>query len=544
VTLLSAWALAGLLLIAPLVLAHLRRRRPPPQEVPSLLIWQELQKLSTTGERRLRIPRLPLLLALQVLALTLLVLGLARPAGGAPVGTEATRVLVLDDSLWMTPPGRLSTAERQLLGAAMSTPSPKQVAVLVSGSTPYLLYRGAPTGVAAALARVRPTTAPNHLEGALRLAGALLGRGGRIALSRAPEDALPPLLESAGKIQDQTASPTRGLQAILSPTARCPINGTGQCEVLASIRNTALRAAVDEYLIESPGTTPIKRSVGVPADGQAEVVLQASAGSRVSIRLLGPDTLSSASSVSVNLPSGSGLPSPTSVTLVGSPADALPVARALKAVAGVKLRLRTPSDYRPSDARQSAIVVLDGSLPAEGLPQAAGLLLIDPPRLPGGHVGPAMRETDLSGTDASSPLLAGVDLSSLIVDSGGARVMTPPVSLRWVAWSPEGPLLAYGLYEGHRLALLSFDPAMSDLPQLSAFPLLIANLLHSLAGATQPSPATLEGQPSPVDLHTPAGSTVGGPQRNLAPWLLLAALLVMALEAAYATRQRPRVVPA
>jgi Aerotolerance regulator N-terminal len=547
VTLLSAWALAGLLLIAPLVLAHLRRRRPPPQEVPSLLIWEQLQKLPTSGERRLRIPRLPVLLALQMLAVAVLVLALARPAGGARAGSEATRVLVLDDSLWMTPTGRLSTAERGLLDGAASTPSAKKVAVVVSGSTPYVLYQGGRAGVAAALARVRPTTAPNHLDEAMRLAGALLERGGRIVVMRAPEDALPPLPGSLGEIQEETAGTASGLQAILSPSARCDGSGVGECELLASIRNTAPRAVLDKYLIEGVGTAPLERSVRVPAGGQVEVALPIKGGSRVALRLLGPNILAAASRVTGMAPSGNGLSSSTSVTIVGAPADALPVARALSAVSGVKLRLRTPSDYRPADARASTVAVFDRSLPSGALPPTPGVLLIDPPRLPGGRVGAVMREAELSGTDPSSPLLAGVDLSSLTVSDGGARVMTLPGALQWVAWSAEGPLLAFGRYEGRRLALLSFDPAMSDLPQLSAFPVLLANLLRSLAAETQPRAMPLPGShgpPSPVAMATPAGSTAGGPPKNLAPWLLIAAVLVMALEAAYAARQPSRVVPA
>jgi hypothetical protein len=542
VTLLSAWALAGLVLIAPLVLAHLRRSRPPLREVPSLLIWQELQHLDTGGQRRLPIPRLPLLLLLQLLALVALVLALARPAGGAPAGAGSARVLVLDDSVWMTVPGRLAAGERELERVAASAPRGSRLAVVVAASAPYVLYRGGEQGLAAALARVHPTAAPTRLGEALTLAGALLKPGGRIALARAPEDQLPSMLSTPGELRDAVAGPALGQQGIFSPAARCGIGSAGGCEVLASVRNSAAATVTDEYTVEGIGAASGPRSVSVPAGGHAEIAFSAPPGANVSLRLLGADTLAAAARARVSVPDADGVPSPTRVTLVGEPADALPVARALAAVAGVRLRLRTPGDYRARDARESDLVVLDRSLPGGSLPSAPGVLLIDPPRVPGGHVGAAMRESVLSGGDPTSPLLEGVELSSLALDAGGARVLSLPAGLRWIAWSPEGPLLASGLDAGRRLAVLAFDPAKSDLPQLPAFPLLIANLLRALTSPEQgeASLASPTEQPSVIDARAAAGAVAGGPRANLAPWLLLAALLVVALEAGYGVRRRGR----
>jgi hypothetical protein len=542
VALLSAWALAGLLLIAPLVLLHLRRRRPPLHEVPSLLIWQELRELDASGERHLRIPRLPLLLLLQALALALLVVALARPTGGASAGGGSERVLVLDDSMWMTVPGRLATGERELERFAAGAPGGTRIGVVVSAGAPYVLYRGGAGGVAAALAGVHPTMAPARLGDALSLAGALLDPGGRIALARAPEDALPSMTASAGELHDALAGPPVGEQGIFSASARCGI-GRGGCEVLAMVRNSAPAQATDEYVVEGTGAAPGRGHVSVPAEGEAAIALAAPAGAEVSLRLPEHDALAAAARAWVRVPGAAGPPPGTRVTLVGEPADALPVARALAAVAGVRLRLRTPRDYRMGDARASDVVVFDGWLPRGSLPQAPGILLIDPPRVPGGHVGATMDEAAVSGTDASSPLLEGVDLSSLAVDAGGARVLSLPAALRWIAWSPAGPLLASGADGGRQLAVLSFDPALSDLPQLPAFPVLVANLVRALASrgpATAPSDADLaspqERSPA-VDIRATGAAMAGGSRANLAPWALLAALLVMLFEAAYGARQ-------
>ena len=69
----AGWALAGLVLLAPLVLLHLRRRGLVVREVPSLLLWEQIELVDAKGSRGLRRPPLPLLLALQALALALLV---------------------------------------------------------------------------------------------------------------------------------------------------------------------------------------------------------------------------------------------------------------------------------------------------------------------------------------------------------------------------------------------------------------------------------------------------------------------------------------
>ncbi len=537
-TLLSWWALAGLALIAPLVIAHLRRRRPPPREVASLLIWQELEGSKSDGERRLRLPRLPLLLLLQLLALVLLVVSLARPAGALPRADGAGRALVLDDSEWMSIPGRLATGERVLEQDAARAPRGTRMAVVVAGETPYVLYRGGSGGLARALARVRPTAAAEQLPDALSLAAAQLAPGGRIGLARAPEDGLPAVLAGRGELSDVLAGTPLGKQAMVSALARCGIGAADGCEVLASVRNTASHFVTDAYAVSAGGHAAGTGTVRVPPAGQAEIALAAGAGSSVTVRLTGADVLTGASSARAAVPGPDGVPSPTRVTLVGEPADALVLARALGAVSGVRLRLRTPSDYRAGEARESGVVVVDGPLPGGRLPDAPGVLLIDPAGLPGGRAQGAMGESEVSGSDPASPVLEGVDLSSLEVESGGARRLELPPSLRWVLWSPEGPLLAYGDYGGRRLAVLAFDPDRSDLPQLPAFPLLVANLLRELTGSSPPAAPAPDA--ASVDLRAATETVAGGTRSNLAPWLLLAALLVILCEALYGVRLRGR----
>ena len=171
------------------------------------------------------------------------------------------------------------------------------------------------------------------------------------------------------------------------------------------------------------------------------------------------------------------------MTLVGAPSDAVAVAQAFAAVPGVTLRLHTPAKYRAADAVTSDLAVLDGSLPAPASPVPGGAP--DRPAPPTGRERRGSRcATRASGLDPASALLADVDLTSLTIDGGGSRALTLPPYMSGAAWSPDGPLLAAG-DDGHqRLAVLSFDPTESDLPQLASFPILAANLVRWSAGWT------------------------------------------------------------
>jgi hypothetical protein len=235
-----------------------------------------------------------------------------------------------------------------------------------------------------------------------------------------------------------------------------------------------------------------------------EIVLSAVPDEVVSLRLTRADDLADDSTAWVVVPGVGNLPSSEVVTLVGTRARSLALAQALVSVPGVTLRLLTPASYRPSDARKSNLLVLDGWVPKGRLPPAPAVLLVSPPRLPVGTVGAAVSDTVLSGTAAASPLLDGVDLGSLDVDPGAMHRLGLPAWIAPVAWSPEGTLLAAGDNGRQRVTVLAFEPHRSNLPQLAAFPLLIANIVGWSAGWA-PQAATA-GVPMLVDA-TPGART-------------------------------------
>jgi hypothetical protein len=497
VTFAAGWAFAGLALLVPLVILHLRRRGQVVREVPSLLLWDRVEVAEARGWRGIRPPALPVLLLLQVLALTVLVFALAKPTSAGP-RPRPTQTIVLDDSWRMQAPGRLAESRRDVERLLAADRAGTQVRIVLANGRPSVLFRGDVGGALAASARVLASGAPADLSTALTVAGAISANHGSIVLVRAPEDAVPPVSSGAAVLRTVTLAGAGGDQGIFGAGARCGIGTSAGCEVYATLRNTASRAVEARIVAQAAGRPALVLKKRIGADSSVALALASQPGQQVSLRLQGHDSMPADDEAWVTVPAAGDLPRSSLVTLVGTPAQALATARAFAAVPGVTLALRRPKAYRIADARRSSLLVLDHFVPPGGLPPSPALLLVDPPRLPGGHVGGALAETVVSGTDGGSELLEGVDLSSLSIDSGAASRLTPPRWLAPVVWSPEGVLLSAGDSGRQRLAALSFEPGRSNLPQLPALPILAANLVQWAAGWAPPTASA--GVPFAIDV--------------------------------------------
>jgi hypothetical protein len=474
VSLTRPWWLGALALLLPLLILHLRRPALTIREVPSLLVWERLSGAAPADTRRLRRPRHPLLLALEALVLSALVLALAGPHVDRTA--RPTTVFVLDDSFWMQSGTRLGDARADLLRIAAGRAG--RVALVSSSATPRVLYRGSRSGLGAALADLRAGDANGDLAAAITLAaGELGGSRGHVVVLRAPEDALPGISASPGQLVARVVGAASDDQGIFAPKARCGIGPDDDCEVLATLRNGSSSTRVDSYTASAAGQRSVTFHATVPPRSTTVIALTARPGSTLRLRLHGRDAIALDDTALVTVPGTDGAPDPATVTLVGDPGEARPLAQAFASVPGVTLRLRTPRSYRASDARASELVVLDGFLPPSGPPAAPAVLLIDPPRLPGGAVGPTIARPTISSSAAGSALLQGVDLTSLAVARGQARSLVLPPFMSPVISTPDGPLLAAGDDGRQRIAVLAFAPQHSNLAQLAALPILARNLV-------------------------------------------------------------------
>jgi hypothetical protein len=295
---------------------------------------------------------------------------------------------------------------------------------------------------------------------------------------RAPEDAMPATHASSGQLATQVVGTQTGDQGLFDAAARCGIGPGDVCEVVAKLRNEGSARRVDGYDVLIGGKRVRTLRVAVAARSTAKIVLLAPPASLVELRLSGHDALALDDTAWVSVPSTANGPALTTVTLVGDPTGALPVAQALAAIPGVRLELRTAQRYRRSDALASDLVVVDGSLPGGGLPPSPAVLLVAPPRLPGGAVTGTSSASSVTSTAPGAELLDGVDLGSLSIDAGAAERLTLPDWVSPLASSADGPLLAAGDNGRQRLAVLAFDPARSNITQLAAFPILARNIVR------------------------------------------------------------------
>ena len=468
------WWLGALALLLPLLILHLRRPALTVREVPSLLVWERLSGSAPSDTRRLRRPRHPLLLALQLLVVTALVVALAGPRLDRTA--SATTVYVLDASFWMQSGSRFDAARADL--ARVAAKRPGRVAVVLASAGPRLVYRGSRSGVASALRALKATAGNADMAAAISLAaGQLGGSSGRMLVFRAPEDALPQIAAAPGQFAVRVVGAPSADQGIFAPQARCGIGPADDCEVLATVRNGSARARTVSYTAAAAGQRTVTFRTAVPARSTRTIALTARPGSTLRLRLRGRDALPLDDTAIVTVPGTDNAPDAATVTLVGDPSSARPLAQAFASVPGVTLLLRTPRSYRPRDAAASALVVLDGFLPAAGLPAAPAVLLIDPPALPGGAVGSRIASPTVSSTAPGSPLLEGVDLTSLAIARSKARSLVLPSWMSPIVSSPDGPLLGAGDDGRRRVAVLGFDPQQSNLAQLAALPILARNLV-------------------------------------------------------------------
>lgn len=508
-SLLAAPALVALVLAVPLTVLHFRRRRPPRRQVGSLLAWRDLPGVGGGGARRLGRPPLPLLLALQLLALVLLVVALANPAGEKSTA-GSSHVYVVDESMWMgakeAGATRIEAARKELRERLAGLPGGEAVRIVGAGATPSVLYEGDASGAGAALGSLRAGAGAANLTAALRLAAGLrAGDNDEIVLLRAPEEAAPKVSGGGSSYEDATVGKAVANASVGEASAHCDLLGNEACEVFVRVADSGGVATTIPVKVAISGEPVHTVPVEVPASGSAPLVFTTAPGATVQVSVPSGDGLAADDSSYVTVPEPGG----ERITLVGNRTRALPLARALASVPGVKLRLRTPQSYRSTDPGTSDLLVLDDFMPKGGLPDAPALLLVNPPRFPGAHLRGTMHDSRMSGTEEASPLLSGADLSSLTIGTEAARRLSLPAAFSAVAWSSEGPLIASGTVEGRRVATLSFEPSESNLPQLAAFPTLIDNIV---AWSQRLAPESAAAG-TPFSLTEPPGTTAA----SLAP---------------------------
>jgi Ca-activated chloride channel homolog len=497
VTLLSPWALLLLGLALPLVLLYFLKVRRQQRRVSSVLLWTPALRDPQASALFQRLQLDPLLI-LQLLALGLLALALARPSLTLQGKGTDRLVLVMDVSASMKAtdarPTRFAEAQRaahQLITAASRG---TEVMVIEAGSHPVIRvpFTRDVERAHSAVSAMEARDLPNHLSEALRTALALMPAGDRrVTVHVLTDGAVDPaqVREFPDPRIRWTSVGVGGRNVGITQFAlRKSYYGIAEHEAFLSLTNFSterlsfpLVVAIDGKTVSEQTITlgpQVKRNVIVPFTHQG--------GGRIRVEARVEDDLEADNVVDGVIPA----PRKLKVLLV-SPGN-LFMEKALKSDPQVTLETKAPGDYAGGMAA-SDVVVLDSVSPPKVGPGRFILVNAVPGDVPIEPLG-AMEQPVILDWDRAHPIMRFVDLSKVGVEE--ALRVRPLAAGRTLLESVGGPLI-YLVEEPQRKAVfVGFDLFKTDLPLRVAFPLILSNSLRWL------QPVSLEG----ADLMVTAGA--------------------------------------
>jgi Ca-activated chloride channel family protein len=488
-------ALWWLLLVPLVVLLYMLRARRQVQMVPSTLLWERATRDLVA---RLPVRRLErsLLLLLQVLAIALVALALARPSLALTGLTGDAVVLVLQAGVSMQatdePPSRLAAAQAQAREVLHRLGPRQPAALVVAGQRAALAHdfstdRGS---VLAAIAGVRASDVGGGVEAAVALATGLRveGRPAQVHLfGDRPPGAARVVWHRVGRGAPNVAvteaslrSTPAGVRLLVRVEAFGGVGPSRRLVVAAGGRTLASRGV---------RPAPDAPAVAVFDLPQVEGVL--------TVRLEGRDALA-ADDHAVLLAGREGLPRVLVVGEANLPLDA--VLAAIPTAGVTRTDRVAPAQWARAD-----LVVLDGLQPVMLPPGAYLLIGTLGENLPAGVEGTARDQVvrDVTVTHPVTRLadLRGVRVASTFVfrPRAGTVLAEGDVPL---AWAYEG--------RGLRVVALPFFLEQSDLALHPAFPVLMANAVGWLAGpsraAAGDTPVVAAGAARTATLLDPSGA--------------------------------------
>ncbi|HEV7863250.1 MAG TPA: VWA domain-containing protein, partial [Acidimicrobiia bacterium] len=509
-------AALGLLALAiPIVVLHILRPRRPEVLVGSTYLWTPLAEPVSAASPWQRL-RPSLLLLLQLLAVALLALAVARPVRLTAAPLARHTVFIVDDSGSMSAtdgkPDRLGAARDRAQALRRQLPGGGQASVVVASAQPRVLLSASDDSRAftEALAAIPTPAGTADFAGAFNLAESLetpgmpvgfvlLSDGG---LSPAEQKLLPPGTRYE-KVGDRATN--RAItRLVVEP------RGSG-LHALVTLRNTGGADATQTLRIDVDGRTVHTESVHLAEGGFVEREVDLPAGERVEALLDGDDLLAAD-----NHAFATASPRPKLRILLAGPEDVF-LERLLAAIPGATLERSETS--RPAPGVDLA--VYDGvAVPAD--PGAPWLAIAPPGGAPGLTVRGAVDQPAVALVRSEHPLLAGIDLSTVGIAT--AQKVTTRADDQVLVGAEETPLLVRGTRDGRPFAYLGFALADSNLPLTVAFPVLADRLLTDLAGVGSAPADVRAGQPLPlppggaaVTVLRPGGTRVEVPAGGAAP---------------------------
>ncbi|MDQ6694561.1 MAG: VWA domain-containing protein [Chloroflexota bacterium] len=496
--------MAGIPLLAAVVALYLLKLRRPSAPVGSLYLWESLTRDREANSLWQRL-QVSWLLLLQLFALALLILALARPWVPSAKASGGSAIVVVDVSASM------GASEGGLLDTRLKLAqeqAEKIVGNIADGGMLALITTAEHAQIAmpptadkskfrSVLAALQVEQAGTDMTEATDLARALAAQMPEPTLyivsdgQFAPVDASVGAVPFPGKVSFVPVGSLRSNQGITALSLDHQAGAAG-LSLFVQVTNSdpvtvsrRVDLSVDDQLWSA-------RTVSVGAGATQEVVVEdvPLAGRVIEARLAGADALGSDDAAwTVNRASA-----PAAVLLVSGGNKFLELSMSM--LPNVTLYKVSPQAYRADAAINGAppdLTVLDADVltsTLQALP--SGNLLMLAPRsgtfaaaVSGVITSPVAAAGTLSALGAPAnavpgrdPLLKYVDLSGLHVEQ--AMLLHPAQGSRVVLGSDKGPLITADTTSPRKYAIIAFDLHSSDLPVQTAFPLLMRNLVTAL----------------------------------------------------------------
>ena len=507
-----AWAGLTLAVLAFYVLRPRRQRIV----VASLLVWRRTIH-ARADDTWLAWLRRHALLLIQLLTVVVFALALARPERLATVLPGPPVALVMDVSASMAisdqdGTSRMQRARQEAATLVDSLEEDRRVSLITAGAVPRTLVAESidRAEVTRALDGIEPEASHGRIDAALDLARSLANpaAGGIVALFTDQASAGGPNPAYAGVRPVIVGEPAPNV-VLVSFQVRRRLDVPNAVQGVAVARNDGPTQVEAAILLTAGRGSPTSRTVNL-APGARQIIvfddMPVTAGYKAEIRA--PDDALSADDLAF---ASLAEPSPLTVVVVGD--EPWPIVRALQAVPAVTAQA-VGVDSFDQEASPADLYVFQGFAP-EWLPPASAVFVQPPAMLGLGIDAPVTADT-LPLALPDSPLLRSVDVGDLL---SGADVTYAPPPWALVDLSVgDRALLAHGVVEGRRTAVIGFDVAGPRVSQAPWFPLFWSNLVR-WADPFSPLPegAQLEpGRPSRLLPHpradriavtNPAGDT-------------------------------------
>ncbi|MBS1716841.1 MAG: VWA domain-containing protein [Armatimonadetes bacterium] len=445
--------------------------------VPASFLWPSMTEEVRANSLFQKL-RPNLLLFLQLLALLLMAVALARPQVKQSGLAGEVTVFVVDTSASMSAtdvkPSRLGEAKRLVQESIKSARASDRIAVIEAGPVPKVITPLSSDSVRqlAGLDELEPSDAECNIGEALRLAAALVGTidGARIVLLS--DGDFPPIDNFArGKAAFV-------YQCIGSSSENLAISAFGASE---TSRGKQLYCAVKNYGFSKAGG-----SLNIYADGNlidsvktGEIGPSGTWGRTMPIP-------ASATVLEAKLTADDYLASDNYAALVTDPGASLHVLLVtrgdlfLERALALDPRVTLDKASRlPESTSGYDVVVFDGV--PEQPTNARGVLTFGTPgdESPVASHGVGNKPTFVSSEH--SPLMEGVDFAPVYIEHQ-AKVEPKP-DAQVLSQTSTGPLVVTRQFGAKRSVFVAFEPQQSDFPLQVGFPIFIANALDFLAGS-------------------------------------------------------------